>query len=307
MYDPSKYKLEFISKEKAIFWLASFTLMSFLIVALNLATILTFVSNRYLRRRSVYCLINLTIADLLYGITGAVYGFCVYGFISMNLDMDPTFSIFVFLCIACTFLASALSLAIVSLERVCAFFFPFRHRVIRQRVYIGVFVVSWVIAIIATWVFKVLSNPSALILFYFVVTLSVIIIFSSYAAIFIKLKKNSPQEFQNQTSFSQRRQIQEKKLAKTLFIATALSIITCMPYVAYRFSYLHMNQDTLLLTHPNVYSLMYIFQRMNSVVNPIVYLFRMRDFRKALFQVVFRCSCTSRVNAYPVVHRNEII
>jgi hypothetical protein len=70
-------------------------------------------------------------------------------------------------------------------------------------------------------------------------TLSVIAIVTSYAAIFIKVKKQSgeiqPGSHQLFSHHYYSRQIQEKKLAKTLFIGTVLSLATSwLPYLTYR-------------------------------------------------------------------------
>jgi hypothetical protein len=55
---------------------------------LNLATILTFVINRHLRRRSVYCLVNLAVVDMMYGGFAVVYCICVLGFSYFNLQKE---------------------------------------------------------------------------------------------------------------------------------------------------------------------------------------------------------------------------
>jgi hypothetical protein len=49
----------------------------------------------------------------------------------------------------------------------------------------------------------------------------------------------------------------------------------------------------------------YLIQRANSLINPIIYVFRMRDFRKALSQLIFKCSRERQRNQPIGHHGNE--
>ena len=55
------------SSPECITWFAAFLTMSVAIVTVNLLSIIVFIKNRTLRSRSVYLVINLTVADMLVG------------------------------------------------------------------------------------------------------------------------------------------------------------------------------------------------------------------------------------------------
>ena len=58
---------------ECITWLAVGFTESVAIVTLNIITIVVFIQNRYLRRRSTYLVINLVVVDMLTGVTAVYY------------------------------------------------------------------------------------------------------------------------------------------------------------------------------------------------------------------------------------------
>ncbi|KAK3727945.1 hypothetical protein QZH41_004889 [Actinostola sp. cb2023] len=65
--DRNRHPEDLSSRNALIAWLTTFVAVSFLIFASNLATIITYYRNKRLRRRGVYCLINLAVADMFHG------------------------------------------------------------------------------------------------------------------------------------------------------------------------------------------------------------------------------------------------
>lgn len=80
----------------------------------------------------------------------------------------------------------------------------------------------------------------------------------------------------------------------TLFIVTVLSLLTWLPIII-RHELQH-TFSTPGITQSNAELLTELLQLTNSLINPIVYVFRMKEFREALWHVLFRCSRIRRVH-----------
>ena len=100
------------------------------IVIINVFTLVAFARNRHLRKRTTYLIINLTVADLLVGaVTGPLE--------ILGPDYDPgngfSWKEFFILTSSLIFsLASLANLLLISLERLHATLFPFRHCLIEK-------------------------------------------------------------------------------------------------------------------------------------------------------------------------------
>lgn len=278
------------TKGNAVFWVVMFAILGFLIVTSNLVTVTTFVINRHLRRHSVYCLINLAVADMMYGGFETAYQICFIGFYFLGYEFDIDLVVGTALATATAHLlfTCLLSLVLVSLGRVYATFFPFRHRILRLRTYIFLFAITW-ISPLPVYFYKyvpreVLTNICIIFL------ISLIIIIISYTSIFIKVKRQDQvvhqyQHHQLQTDI-QRTQRRERELAKTLFIVTVISLLTWLPYIIMYILPQKVYHDIPF----NVRFLFAWIQPVNSLVNPILYVLRLKDFRKAFFHLLTKCS-----------------
>ena len=67
------------SSTECIAWLAVFMTEAVAIVTLNIITIIIFMKNRSLRKRKMYLVINLAVADLFVGVFAEVMNFCPVG------------------------------------------------------------------------------------------------------------------------------------------------------------------------------------------------------------------------------------
>lgn len=63
--------MDFPSKPEAIVWCSVFILAAILIVVENLLTIVLFVTNQRLRKKSLFLVINMAVADLMLGADSA--------------------------------------------------------------------------------------------------------------------------------------------------------------------------------------------------------------------------------------------
>ena len=130
-----------------IAWLALLLSESIAIVTLNVVTLIVFLKNRSFRKLSMYLVINLAVADMLVGGVSGIMTFFVSGVkcdlwsykstaserwdnLIMGLQwFFPT--------------PSLTNLAMISLERLHATFFPFRHRVTKKWVFGLLITVIW--------------------------------------------------------------------------------------------------------------------------------------------------------------------
>ena len=128
-------------------WYPVFFVEFLVISIINVITIIVFARIRHLRKRSTYLIINLTVVDLLVGaVTGPLFvhhkdeksnGFTLARIILWAIEIKFP-------------IASQVNLSLISLERLHATLFPFRHCVITKWLYFKITVGSWVIAIVMT-------------------------------------------------------------------------------------------------------------------------------------------------------------
>ena len=114
-------------KEECI-WMATLLTELIVIVLINLFTLATFARNRYLRKRSTYLVINLTIADLLFGVAAVLLPILEPNILESYNILGEHFNWYAFLYFTLNSLFPAASLAnlsLISLERLHATIYPF--------------------------------------------------------------------------------------------------------------------------------------------------------------------------------------
>lgn len=262
-------------------WMIVYTSEGLLILAGNSIAVFIFMKIRNNLRRTSYLLINLTLADLLLSVAISLYlweGIAEMRNKPVSLNVgNAAFGIDL---LAST--ASLLSLSFISLERMLAILWPFRHRMLETWYYLASVGALWVlavanVAVTSHLVFKGTVNLPTM-GFSAIAFLSITVTAASYLAIWIAIKRN---QLQNSTS---RSLAQQKKLAKTLCIVTTLSLITWLP------AGISLAFPTYISDSPSLYSQITLaLQYANSFVNPVVYCFRMAEFQKALKELCCRC------------------
>ena len=261
----------------AIIFIVIFALEAAVIIIGNVFTIFVFYTQCGLHlKRTCLLLINLAVADLLVGI-GEVVVLVIYRIPRIDTrSLTVEWSVQGFgLCV------SIMYLALISLERVYALFWPFRHRVASTRVYIFSIVIVWVTGLSTTGMSLLTVYHADVDTVYTVVTaglfpfISLVIICASYLSIRSRLYATKP-DLQD----GQRRSTREQnlRLSKTFYIVVAVSLIFWLPgFVLYTINAFCLQCFSLtLLWFGNVLHLA------NSMVNPFVYSFRMKIFKDAL-------------------------
>ena len=133
-------------KPECLTWLTIYFTLSFTTAAFNAITIVVFIKHRNLRNRSAYLIINLAVADMLVGGFSIIDLSYSYGQIC-NIKSDSGRIIYLRIAIAFLFLVCSLAnVTAISLEHVHATFWPFKHRVIKKRVYNVIIAATWITA-----------------------------------------------------------------------------------------------------------------------------------------------------------------
>ena len=134
-----------LSSAECSTWYAVFLTINVAVVAVNLLSIVLFIKNSTLRTRSMYLVINLTVADMFVGGTATfaiallflLYG-CEVGnlFFIFIVERDWPPILFVLTVTEVWLpLTSVTGIAVISLDRMHATFRPFRHRNIKKWAY----------------------------------------------------------------------------------------------------------------------------------------------------------------------------
>ena len=253
------------------------------IVLINLFTLATFARNRHLRKRSTYLVINLTIADLLLGVVAVLLPILEPRILESHNILGEHFNWYAFLYLTLESLFPAASLAnlsLISLERLHATIYPFRHCLIREQVYFTVITFSWLLALLFAFMMailvvlreqlKVVFNVFASYCF-----ITVLIITVSYVIIILNVK-SSPQ-----SHIFGSKLLVEKKLSITLFVMTVASFLTILPWAVWVAMLIHIWGELSLSITCRFHLTFFAIYLCNSIVNPIIYALRMQEFRKA--------------------------
>ena len=277
-----------------ILWELCFGLLAAVIVVGNSLTIWIFLKQKF-RKRAHFLLISLAVADLLVGLLSVP----LYIVAQLNTSTLWRFYSRLYADIF-TGLTSVFTLAVISLERMYAVGWPLRHRTLRVRAYKFAIVTPWILAAIVMSM-RVLYDNYLIGFKGFQVVVSVslvaptLVICSAYCVIWWKRKTR----MDNQNQQIQR----ETKLAKTLFLITGASFLTWLPFQI-------INMWPLLFFKIHSSGIFYIIKLLhfsNSLVNVIIYPFRITEFKGALLKMLrgFVTACSRKTNRRRTEDVNE--
>ena len=254
------------------------------IVTLNLCTIIVFIRNRNLRKRSMYLVINLAVVDMVLGGVSAHGSFYVTGLFCNLWELNfkglmahAVATMLLSLVITATFT----NVAIIALERVHATFFPLRHRVLKKWVYRLLIAVVWItsgLETICRTCIVIVSSDNIYYTLYIQVTfisICLLIICASYSSIVIKVRCGAQPQHHGAAS-------RERKLTITLLIVTVVSLLLCLPHVISGYVVGVMLQSLSFSVYFHLGQAIAVLLFANSLVNPILYAMRMPEYRSAL-------------------------
>ena len=301
--------LALFTPSECIAWLTVFGIEAVAMVTLNALEIIIYLRERSLRKRSMYLVINQAVADMFAGgfaiITCCVLGsMCDYWAINY---FSIAFSVFVFAFQYFFPLASLLNLTAISLDRTHATFLPFKHRLVKKKIFGLVIVALWITAglfttsIVLTFhdEFTTFEFKDILLPYFSFFLLCLLIILVSYSSIAIKIVSGNQPHHHGATN-------RERKLTKTLFIVTVVSLLLTLPHAILRILSLVSFNPVVTLSFQAWFrlnlSVFFLFFA-NSFVNPVLYSFRMPEFKRALFAFL---SCRSQPQPAQVFPLNEM-
>ena len=265
-------------------WLTQFIMM----FIINAFTLVVFARSRHLRRRSTYLIINLTVADLL---IAAVSGPEAILLLKENKRPTKGFGVLYSIISDMCWIASLGNLVLISLERLHAALYPFRHYcLVGKRIYYKIIIFSWFGALTLACglqISRMFDVPLAdryPWVIYICLTLAVLV--TSYVIIMSKfIRRAHVQQLGSVMSA-------ERKLSVTLFIVSAASILTLLPWVI--IMCIVISSDRYLWIKFTPMKIASTFYHLNSILNPVIYAIRLTEFRRASKELF--CKNTS----YPV-------
>ena len=252
------------SPPECITWMVVGLTESVTIMTLNSLTVTAFCRDRNLRKRSKYLVISLAVADMLSGGISAFDLLYDVGEMCNFWGYDTEYWYDISAVLLLWFPDCSLTnITVISLERLNATFWPFRHRTIKKSVY-------WVL-IIAIWLTTLLF--CALTMKYHhaykedyyhyawgsFISICLLVICVSYVFIFVKLRFGNQPRHHGAAN-------RERKLTVTLFTVTSLLLLLCLPYVVTIFPTFALNAFPFGTRFNHV---------ANCFLNPILYTMRM--------------------------------
>ena len=268
-------------------------------VILNIITIIVFVKQRQLQRRSTYLIIHLAFVDFLVGAISGPISLArrMATFCHLWKDIDPfkehATSIIRNAFTMLLYFVSILNLAVISLERLHATLCPLKHRLLPNWIYVMVICAMWVFSLLVEFVPLMLYttkklNPELSSLFYNIRSslclVVLLVICVSYILIYIKVRCGPNLQHHGAAN-------REKQLTVTLVVVTIVSLITWLPVVVL-FILVYNNSTSYYEISDegnfHVAAALTVLITANSLVNPIMYAVRMAEFRKIACQLFKR-------------------
>ena len=256
-----------------------------LVFIFNTFTLIVVAGNRHLRKRTMFLVINLTVAELLAGVVSM--------FLMMFVPECDTLHSTILHAVGIFFIAASLvSVSLISLDRLHATLRPFRHCLIGKYVYYKVIACSWVIALFMASVFGIFKETAKGTSVWCVTFSYTFITFFIIAVSFISIRMNV-----KKTSHSHSGVISsETKLSMTLFIMIAAYMLTILPLSSWWV--LECSRSCKFQSsNVNIQEAMEVLYSTNAIVNPLIYALRMREFRKGI-KVIF-CKVVGRNHVQP--------
>ncbi|XP_068683354.1 adenosine receptor A2a-like [Montipora foliosa] len=267
-----------------IAWILSFGVVAALAIFGNALTIVIFVK-KLKRRRPQFPLISLAVADLMVGaITVPLFIVTYwitkiqYVFLVATLDWTDMFSGF----------ASIFTLTVIALERLFAIGWPFRHRALSSKAYVVAIATPWILAFTLAWIATIFNHvidqriPFLVLISVFLFA-PIILTCATYPLLWIK-------EMSRCRKTRAIRDARDFKLAKTVALITGVFLVTWLPFQIF---WLIINLCiSCRELSPVLGTIFKLLQYGNSVVNILIYSFRIAEYRSALLEILRCCKCS---------------
>uniref|UniRef100_F6UEL2 G-protein coupled receptors family 1 profile domain-containing protein n=1 Tax=Xenopus tropicalis TaxID=8364 RepID=F6UEL2_XENTR len=280
----------------------------------NILICLAVIRDRRLRTVTNYFLLSLATADIL---VGAVAVPCAI-LLDMGVARCSLYCCLFMLCNLMTFsLASIFGLLAVAVERYICIMRPFHYRAfVTPRTSFLVILGTWFLAAITGlmplmgWrksfppnsecLFNSLISESYMVylIFFGCVIPPLAAMLVLYARIFLEIRKQIRQIAEWEVEMSRRRRrrrivVKELRMATSLFIVVFCFVICWLPI--HLLNVVRLFFPSCVVPEDIILSAV-ILSHVNSALNPIIYVFRMSSFRRAV-EAILSCSCATKAVA----------
>ena len=248
-----------------------------MIVGGNLLTIILFVREKKLRKKSLFLVMNMALADVMLGaVSLPLFVYLLVGpYYHLWTASKSTFNFYLFHFLDVTFSQSSLISAVfISCERFYAVYWPLKHKTLSTRAYGFVIFMVWSLAIVISIAYHFSFYPKsykAVILSWMILLLSFLfIVCVCNIGIWRKVRKRNIALLQQNRAASQ-----NQRLTKTLLFVSAISVLTWLRLVIVNYLTFFRRVDI-----PNVFEdIINILNFSNSILNPFIYPLRIPQFR----------------------------
>lgn len=275
-------QLRGMSLESLVSWSIAYGVIDIAIIGGNLLAVAAFVLGNLLKKRTNYFLLSLSVADIMIGIISVpMYIASFARHYESHAGSDEFRSIYTYVDIF-SGIASIFALAVIALERLYSVTLPSFHRMTKRYVYLLAIALVWILAaVIAT--LRVLAEKRIIsfdIFFNALVcscVISIFVICIAYGGVWFKVKHRNHEKTRKMIE-------KDKKLAITLAIVTAVFICTWMPLHLINIIYFLCKKkcDSNNPGLPQVVYFAKFLQYTNSFVNPIIYTYKIPEFRQTV-------------------------
>lgn len=289
--DPKQNGGRMFTREEMLGWCFGFGIIDVLILISNTLAIIVFTRSKLLRKRTNYFLLCLAIADIIVGLISLpmfLHTLVAYDESGVTL---PKFvkQVPIALDIFAGF-ASVFALTVISLERLYSVALPNWHRTTPCYVYGILMTIIWTLAAILL-TFRILQDekivPKMTMFYLTIVTffICLVVICLAYVGIWIKVVQRMHEKTKKALE-------KDKKLAMTLFLVTSIFVLSWTPFQAMNI-YMSLSGVCDVYCSKHIVTMIYLTKMMqyaNSFINPIIYTFKMPDFRRVLLSLFGRRS-----------------
>lgn len=276
------------SKAESIAWTSVYGIEALLIVIGNSVTVVLSGVNTKLRKKGLLLIINMAFADLLYG--AAMMPFKIYsmyvGHYYQLLGGNHSFSAALEFSYAMTFVfllnSSLMSAALISCERFYAVYYPLKHRTLSNRAYHVAIFVKWVLAL-------VISITGSVLLSLVSRKIALYILKSCFMTILLMVCGGNIgiwRTFRQRRIASEQpnRALQNQRLTKTLLFVSFIALMSWLPVITIHFLIVA-NEVSI---SSRIYHVAVVLNVTNCLLNPLIYTFRIPEFRRTLGFSCFR-------------------
>ena len=266
-------------------WCIVYGLESAAVILGNLLVIAAFAVTKSLHKKTYLLLISLAVADLLVGAVAIpMYIHLIGGAVTQWWSLDSHVAHTQTAIEIFASYASIFFLVAIALERLYAATSPFNHDNLKPVSYYIVIAIVWFLATLLSILsylreqhVNAAENAGVFIFIMVMLALSMVIIVLCYAIIAVILMRS-------RSTFTDDF---ERKMAFTLLLLTIIFIVTWLPFKVVNYI-LHEEPESTLSCgndfgcfYQAIYATKFLHY-FNSIVNPIIYALRIKDFRKGV-------------------------